>query len=68
MADAAKVFDKATTPAHVRTGPEIAKLVIGLDIVEPGLTWTPQWRPEPGAMLPSEVGESYCRAVVARRP
>ena len=69
VADAAKVFDKATTPAHVRTGPEIAKLVIGLDMVEPGLTWTPQWRPEPGAMLPSEVGEPcYCRAVVARRP
>ncbi len=68
VADAAKVFDKATTPAYVRTGPEIAKLVIGLDMVEPGLTWTPRWRPEPGATLPSDVGESYCRAVVARKP
>jgi hypothetical protein len=68
VADAAKVFDKATTPAHVRTGPEIAKLVIGLDMVEPGLTWTPQWRPEPGATLPPDVGESYYRAVVARKP
>jgi S-adenosyl methyltransferase len=68
VADAAKVFDRATTPAHVRTGPEIAKLVIGLDMVEPGLTWTPQWRPEPGATLPPDVGEPYCRAVVARKP
>jgi S-adenosyl methyltransferase len=68
VADAAKVFDKATTPAHVRTGPEIAKLVIGLDMVEPGLAWTPQWRPEPGATLPPDVGESYYRAVVARKP
>ena len=68
VADAAKVFDEATTPAHVRTGPEIAKLVIGLDMVDPGLTWTPQWRPEPGPAVPPDVRESYYRAVVARKP
>jgi hypothetical protein len=30
--------------------------------------WTPQWRPEPGAVLPPDAGESYCCAVVARKP
>src|ERR1019366_618931 len=45
VADAARVFDRATERAYVRTGPEIAKLVVGLDTVEPGLVWTPDWRP-----------------------
>jgi hypothetical protein len=68
VADAAKVFDKATERAYVRTGPEIAKLVVGLDPVEPGLVWTPDWRPEPGVPAPPNARESYCRAVVARKP
>jgi hypothetical protein len=66
--DAAKVFGQATEQAHVRSRMEIAKLVVGLDVVEPGLVWTPQWRPEPGAVLPPDAGESYCCAVVARKP
>jgi hypothetical protein len=68
VADAAKVFDKATERAYVRTGPEIAKLVVGLDMVEPGLVWTPHWRPEPGSPVPPNALESYYRAVVARKP
>lgn len=54
--------------AYVRTGPGIAKLVVGLDTVEPGLVWTPDWRPEPGAAVPPNAWESYYRAVVARKP
>jgi hypothetical protein len=68
LADAAKVFDRATTPAHVRSGTGIAKLVIGLDVIEPGLVWTPQWRPEPGTAVPANARESYYCAVVARKP
>ncbi len=68
VADAARVFDKATERAHVRTGTEIAKLVVGLDMVEPGLVWTPHWRPEPGSPVPANARESYYRAVVARKP
>jgi hypothetical protein len=68
VADAARVFDRATERAYVRTGPEIAKLVVGLDTVEPGLVWTPDWRPEPGAAVPPNAWESYYRAVVARKP
>ncbi len=68
VADAAKVFDRATERAHVRSSAEIAKLAIGLDMVEPGLVWTPHWRPEPGSPVPPNVQESYYRAVVARKP
>jgi S-adenosyl methyltransferase len=53
VADAARVFDRATERAYVRTGRETAELVVGLYTVEPGLVWTPDWRPEPGAALPN---------------
>jgi len=34
-----RVFDEATTPAHVRSRAEIKRLVAGMDILEPGLAW-----------------------------
>ena len=66
--DAAKVFDRATEQAHVRTRTEIAKLGVGLDMVEPGMVWTPQWRPESGVPVPPNARESYYYAVAARKP
>jgi O-methyltransferase involved in polyketide biosynthesis len=66
--DAAKVFDRATEQAHVRTRTEVAKLLVGLDMVEPGMVWTPQWRPEPGDPVPPNARESYFCAVTARKP
>ena len=68
VADAARVFDKATEQAHVRSRMEVAKLVVGLDIVEPGLVWTPRWRPEAGAPMTADAAESYYCALVARKP
>ena len=47
--DAAKVYDNATAQAHVRRHDDVLALVRGLDLVEPGMVWTPEWRPEPGA-------------------
>ena len=68
VAQATEVFDQATERAYVRTGPEVAKLVVGLDLVEPGLVWTPDWRPEPGVPAPPSTREAYYRALVARKP
>jgi trans-aconitate methyltransferase len=65
---AAETFGQATERAHVRTRTEIAKLAVGLDIIEPGLVWTPQWRPEPGVTVPPNARESYNCALVARKP
>jgi len=68
VAHAARVFDKATERAYVRTGTEIGKLVVGLDMVPPGLVWTPDWRPDPGVTVPPNARESYYLAVAARKP
>jgi hypothetical protein len=40
--------------------------VIGRDIIEPGLAWPPEWRPDPGDEIPGNAAESYYCVVVAR--
>src|SRR6266568_5003739 len=66
VSDVERVFDEATTPAHVRSRAKIRQLVAGMEIIEPGLTWPPEWRPEPGEEVPANVAESYYCVVVAR--
>ena len=68
VSDVERVFDEATEQAHVRTRAGIAGLVAGLEILEPGLAWPPQWRPEEGEQIPANVAESYYCVVVARKP
>ncbi len=66
--DAAKVYDEATAQAHVRRHDDVLALVRGLDLVEPGMVWTPQWHPEPGAEMPPHPEDFYYYALVARKP
>jgi hypothetical protein len=66
--DVERVFDEATEQAHVRSRSQVARLVGGLEIVEPGLVWPPDWRPDPGEPVPVNAAESYYCVVVARKP
>jgi len=66
--DVERVFDEATEQAHVRSRSGIAKLVAGMEIIEPGLAWPPEWRPDPGEHAPANAAESYYCVVVARKP
>ena len=66
--DVQRVFDEATEQAHVRTRAGIRNLVEGMEIIEPGLAWPPEWRPDPGDVIPANVAESYYCVVVARKP
>src|SRR6202012_1666680 len=63
--DAAKVYDEATAQAHVRGHDEVLGLIRGLELIEPGMVWTPQWRPEPGAEIPAHPDEFFYYALVA---
>jgi hypothetical protein len=65
--DVERVFDEATQRAHVRSRDGVAKLVAGLEIIEPGLVWPPIWRPDPGDEVPANAAESYYCVVVARK-
>jgi SAM-dependent methyltransferase len=66
--DAAMIYEGATTRLHPRTRAEILRLVDGLELVEPGLVWTPLWRPDPGDEIPENPSDSYYYALVARKP
>lgn len=44
------------------------RLVSGLELIEPGLAWPPEWRPDPGDVVPPNAAESYYCVVVARKP
>ena len=68
VSDVERVFDEATEQAHVRSRAAVRDLVAGLEIIEPGLVWPPQWRPDPGEPVPANAAEAYYCVVVARKP
>jgi O-methyltransferase involved in polyketide biosynthesis len=50
---------------RLRSRDEVARLLAGLELVEPGLVTVPEWRPEVGEPVPAELIPLY--AAVARK-
>lgn len=50
--DLAKLYQSTTNPVTFRTRKRIAELFDGWQLVEPGVVWVPEWRPD----WPDEVG------------
>jgi hypothetical protein len=65
---AATHYDNTTTPFISRTRKQVTDFMSGTELVEPGLVWIPQWRPE----LPEELDDHPDRigimGVVGRKP
>jgi hypothetical protein len=63
-----RLYQESSNPGVRRTPDDIIRFFEGLEFVEPGLVWTPEWRPE----SPEDVGEhpeaSLVFAGVARKP
>jgi O-methyltransferase involved in polyketide biosynthesis len=57
-----EVYQHTVTPGGPRTREEILAFFDGCELVEPGLVWLPQWRPEPGVPIPDEFREQPQRA------
>jgi hypothetical protein len=64
--DAESVYQHATTTLHPRTREHVRSLVDGLQLMEPGLVWTPEWRPEPEDPRMDHPSDCYYYALVAR--
>jgi hypothetical protein len=62
------LYRNASTPFVVRERDEIAGLLAGTDLVDPGLVWTPLWRPEPGAEAADAERAAFYAAVGRVRP
>jgi hypothetical protein len=56
VADAVeKVYNRSVAmDLRVRSRPEILQFFDGFDVVDPGLVYIPQWRPDPGADVPAD--------------
>ena len=65
---AARVWEAATTRVFVRSRAEVLAFASDLDVVEPGLVWTPEWHPEPGEQVEGSPSDCYYYALVARKP
>ena len=64
LAHAYEVMARTPTPVKWRTEAEIRPLIEGYSLVDPGLVWTPLWRPDPGGLPawlpdPAEANEFY---------
>jgi SAM-dependent methyltransferase len=50
-----------------RSRAEILRFFDGLDLLDPGLVYIPQWRPDPGEVMPDEPGRFAILAGVGRK-
>jgi hypothetical protein len=58
MAHAVELFKNSQDPIYPRTRDEIVRIFDGFELVEPGIVYTPQWRPE----RPEDVGDNAERS------
>ena len=64
--NASTIFRQASAHLHPRPIPEILRFFDGFDLVEPGLAWLSEWRPDPG--IPPLARVTSLRACVGRKP
>lgn len=58
---------RVSNTAHVRPRQEITRFFDGFTLVEPGLVYTPQWRPDPGTEIPGDPRDYWLLAGVGIR-
>jgi hypothetical protein len=66
---AATVYNRTvSTDVHMRSRAEILRFFDGFDLVEPGLVYIPQWRPDSPASVPDDPSQFWVLAGVGRKP
>ena len=63
---AAEVYREASSQLHLRPLADVRRFFDGFELVEPGLAWITEWRPEPGT-APTGRAQSM-RGGVGRKP
>lgn len=59
-----KLYDRTATPLHLRTAAQVAALLDGFEVVEPGITIATAWHPDPDI---DEQPQPAALAAVARK-
>jgi hypothetical protein len=60
-------YDRTTTPFINRSREQILSLMAGTELVEPGLVWPPQWRPDSPNDVPDRLEQMGILAGVGRK-
>jgi hypothetical protein len=60
------VYQNASAQIHVRSTKEIERFFAGFEIIEPGIVWTANWRPDPGTRPAGRPDSLY--GGVGRKP
>ena len=64
-----KVYNRSVaTQGHARSRAEILQFFDGFDLVDPGLVYMPQWRPDSPADLPDDPSQFWALVGVGRTP
>jgi hypothetical protein len=63
---AMRSYQRTATPVYARSKAELGQLLSGLEIVSPGIVWTPLWRPDNSEPSLCEPADSEIYAAVAR--
>jgi hypothetical protein len=61
-------YDQTTTPFISRTRQQIMDFLASTDLVEPGLVWVPQWRPESPEDVDDRPDRIGIKGAVGRKP
>ena len=66
--DAIQAYSTASSSMHNRSRAQVRALFSGLELIEPGVVWLPQWHPDADTDLAEDPGRSLCWCGVARKP
>ncbi|MFI5587862.1 SAM-dependent methyltransferase [Amycolatopsis sp. NPDC051758] len=66
-ARAVAMYQKSSNPVVPRSADELRKLVDGFEIVDPGIVFIPEWRPDAASDVPDDPAECGGLALVARK-
>jgi SAM-dependent methyltransferase len=65
--EADQTYQRTTTPGVARNRDEILDLMAGTELIEPGIVWTPLWRPDSPDDVDDHPERSLVYAAVARK-
>jgi len=66
---AEKVYNRSvSTDIHMRSREDILRFFDGFDLVDPGLVYIPEWRPDSPGDVPADPGKFWCLVGVGRKP
>ncbi|MFC7343687.1 SAM-dependent methyltransferase [Saccharopolyspora griseoalba] len=62
-----KLYENSTNPVTLRTRDEVAELVSDFELVEPGVVYVPEWRPDDPEDVTDNPEESIVYGLVGRK-